>query len=135
MFTTNEIEILDTAANLLESKLYDTNVFTSSAMVKEYCQYNTCYLEHEQFSVLLLNNQHELIINIPMFRGTIDAAAVYPREVVKEVLKHNASALILTHNHPSGISTPSQADKSITERLQGGFETNRCTCFRSYYRR
>jgi DNA repair protein RadC len=122
MFTDTEITILDNAANLLQSKLYDTNVFTKSAMVKEYCQYNSCYLEHEQFSVLLLNNQHELIESIPMFRGTINSASVYPREVVKEVLKYNASALILTHNHPSGMSVPSKADKAVTERLKAALK-------------
>lgn len=74
-------------------------------------------LEHEVFGVLLLTNKHKCIEFVELFRGTIDGAAVYPREVVKLVLEHNAAAVIFAHNHPSGSSTPSAADKAITRRL------------------
>jgi DNA repair protein RadC len=67
---------------------------------------------------LFLDNQHRLIAYDEIFYGTIDGAAVYPREVVKKALSWNSSAVILAHNHPSGIAEPSQADQRITQRLQ-----------------
>lgn len=71
----------------------------------------------EAFFVLFLDNQHRVISDEVLFEGTIDAASVYPREVVKRSLHHNAAALILAHNHPSGVAEPSQADRRITRRL------------------
>ncbi|MDR9826574.1 DNA repair protein RadC [Vibrio sp. FNV 38] len=71
----------------------------------------------EAFFVLFLDNQHRVISDEVMFEGTIDSASVYPREVVKRSLQYNAAALILAHNHPSGIAEPSQADRRITRRL------------------
>ena len=70
------------------------------------------------FACLFLDNQHRVILLEELFRGTIDGASVYPREVVKQALYHNAAAVIFAHNHPSGISEPSQADKHITEKLK-----------------
>ena len=67
---------------------------------------------------MLLNNQHQMIEFNELFFGTVDSASVYPREVVKLVLEKNVSAVIFTHNHPSGDSNPSQADRRITERLK-----------------
>ncbi len=72
----------------------------------------------EVFSCLLLNTQHQLICYEELFSGSINHASVYPREVVKLVLKHNASSVIFAHNHPSGCNQPSQADKLITARLK-----------------
>jgi DNA repair protein RadC len=72
---------------------------------------------HEVFACLFLDNKHRLLAFEEMFRGTIDGAAVYPREVVRRSLEHNAAALILAHNHPSGVAEPSEADRSITRRL------------------
>ena len=68
--------------------------------------------------VLYLDNQNQLIKDEVLFYGTINAASVYPREVVKAALRNNAAALILAHNHPSGVAEPSQADKLITTKLQ-----------------
>lgn len=73
--------------------------------------------EHEVFAVLFLDNRHRLIEIEEMFRGTIDGASVHPREVVRSALQHNAAAVILAHNHPSGIPEPSRADVQITRRL------------------
>jgi len=73
---------------------------------------------HEVFCCLHLDNRHRLIAFEELFRGTIDGASVHPREVVKQALAHNAAALILAHNHPSGIAEPSQADELITRRLR-----------------
>lgn len=73
--------------------------------------------QREEFYVLFLDNQHRVISGEPLFQGTIDAASVYPREVVKRSLEHNAAALILAHNHPSGVAEPSQSDRRITRRI------------------
>ena len=67
---------------------------------------------------MFLDNQHRVIQLDELFRGTIDGASVYPREVVKQALHHNAAAVIFAHNHPSGVTEPSQADKQITEKLK-----------------
>lgn len=71
----------------------------------------------EAFYVLFLDNQHRVISDEVMFEGTIDAASVYPREVVKRALEHNSAAVILAHNHPSGVAEPSQCDRRITGRI------------------
>jgi len=75
-------------------------------------------LEHEVFACLFLDNRHRLISYEPLFRGTIDSASVYPREVVKAALACNAAAVVLAHNHPSGVAEPSRADIDITSRLK-----------------
>lgn len=73
---------------------------------------------YEVFCVLFLDNRHRLIAWSEMFRGTIDGASVHPREVVRAALSHNAAAVLLAHNHPSGVAEPSQADELITRRLR-----------------
>lgn len=72
---------------------------------------------YEVFACVFLDNRHRVIACEEMFRGTIDGASVHPREVVRRALAHNAAALILAHNHPSGVAEPSQADIAITRRL------------------
>lgn len=72
----------------------------------------------EVFAVLFLDNRHRVLAFEELFRGTIDGASVHPREVVRRALHHNAAAVILSHNHPSGVAEPSQADCRITERLR-----------------
>ncbi len=73
---------------------------------------------HEVFACLFLDNRHRVICFEELFRGTINGASVHPREVVKSALHHNAAALILAHNHPSGIAEPSEADRQLTRKLQ-----------------
>jgi len=73
---------------------------------------------HEVFACLFLDNQHRVIAWEELFRGTIDCASVYPREVVKRALHHNAAAVIFAHNHPSGINEPSAADRLLTDKLK-----------------
>ena len=75
-------------------------------------------LEHEVFCCLYLDKRHRLIEFEELFRGTIDGASVHPREIVKLALQHNAAAIIVAHNHPSGIAEPSQADEIITLRIK-----------------
>jgi len=79
-------------------------------------------LGHEVFCCLFLDNRHRVLRFDEMFRGTIDGTSVYPREVVKEALAVNAAAVILAHNHPSGVAEPSQADERITRRLKSALE-------------
>lgn len=74
--------------------------------------------EHETFVAVWLDNRHRIIAIDELFKGTIDGASVYPREVVKTALSHNAAAVIFSHNHPSGIPEPSTADNNITDRLK-----------------
>lgn len=78
--------------------------------------------EHEVFACLLLDNRHRVLQFSELFRGTINGASVYPREVVKHALKHNAAAVIFAHNHPSGVAEPSQADRHLTQRLKTALE-------------
>jgi DNA repair protein RadC len=80
------------------------------------------HLGHELFCCLYLDNRHRVLRFDEMFRGTIDGTSVYPREVVKEALATNAAAVILAHNHPSGVAEPSQADERITRRLKSALE-------------
>lgn len=83
-------------------------------------QFLTARLRHypnEVFACLFLDNKHRILAFEELFRGTIDSAAVYPREVVRQCLAHNAAAVIFAHNHPSGVAEPSEADRMITRRL------------------
>lgn len=80
------------------------------------------HLGHELFCCLFLDNRHRILRFDEMFRGTIDGTSVYPREVVKEALSVNAAAVILAHNHPSGVAEPSQADERITLRLKSALD-------------
>lgn len=79
-------------------------------------------LPHEIFCCLYLDNRHRVLRFETLFRGTIDGTSVYPREVVKQALAANAAAVILAHNHPSGVAEPSQADERITRRLRSALE-------------
>ena len=114
----DEDEILFEAIQIHNRKLSKGESLTSPDKGKDCIQLKLAALEHEVFVCLFLDNQHRVIACDELFRGTIDGASIYPREVVKATLKHNAAALILAHNHPSGISEPSQADKVITEKLK-----------------
>ena len=84
----------------------------------DYFQARLVGLDHELFCCLFLDTRHRLICCEELFRGTLDAAAVYPREILKRALFHNAAAVILGHNHPSGCTEPSEADRQITKRLK-----------------
>ncbi|WP_085299713.1 RadC family protein [Cognaticolwellia mytili] len=115
--TRSDVQILEQAAKILANKYLRGESFTSSEKSKEYLKYKLGKYDKEVFAVLLLDSQYRLINFSELFYGTIDAASVYPREVVKIALEFNAAAVIFAHNHPSGISEPSLADKVITEKL------------------
>jgi DNA repair protein RadC len=110
-------ELLEHAAEALAQKYKREGTFTNPENVKEYLQLKLGSYDREVFALMLLDNQHQLIRFEELFFGTIDAASVYSREVVKAALNANAAAVILAHNHPSGIAEPSRADKRITSRL------------------
>ena len=93
------------------------SALTSPEETKAYLKVHMRDFEHEVFVCLFLDNRHRLISIEEMFRGTIDGASVYPREVVKRALALNAAAVIFAHNHPSGVAEPSQADELITAKL------------------
>lgn len=112
-----EDEVINAAMHIMESKMSKSDYFRDPTSTQDYFRLRLGQLEREVFSVMFLNNQHQLIVTEDIFFGTIDGAAVYPREVVKLALKHNAAACVLSHNHPSGEVTPSEADKRITSRL------------------
>jgi DNA repair protein RadC len=108
---------LELSRRYLLARLCRGQVLGSPAEVRQFLQLKLRGLEHEVFACLFLDNQHAVIGYEELFRGTIDGASVYPREVVKRCLALNAAAVIFAHNHPSGIAEPSQADQRLTQRL------------------
>lgn len=113
-----EQAVIQEAIGILETRIRKSEALTKSENTKRYCQLLLANELDEHFGCLFLDNQHRLIQFEKMFRGTIDGANVHPRVVVRTALELNAAALIFTHNHPSGIPEPSQADISITRRLK-----------------
>jgi len=111
----------------LARRYYETSLPTGQAIknpadTEAYLHARLSHLGHELFCCLYLDNRHRVLRFDEMFRGTIDGTSVYPREVVKEALTVNAAAVILAHNHPSGVAEPSQADERITKRLKAALE-------------
>lgn len=115
-------EILQAAQQLLGRDIRGSEPLVSPKLVRDFLRIKLGTLEHEVFALLMLDSQHRVIDYLELFRGTIDSTAVYPREVVKETLARNAAALILVHNHPSGVTTPSSADGVITQKLRAALE-------------
>lgn len=101
----------------LESSLLKQDCLNSPDMTRRYLKSRLYGYAHEVFACLFLDNRNHIIQFDEMFHGTINSASVYPREIVKRALSHNAAAIIFAHNHPSGISEPSQADIQLTKRL------------------
>ena len=118
-----EDDVVRTALNILEQRLEYGPIMGDPETVRTYLKLEVMGLEHEVFGCLWLNNRHGVIRLNPLFRGTINAAAVYPREVVKEALQVNAAGVIFYHNHPSGDPEPSSADRALTERLKTALAT------------
>lgn len=110
--------ILELAASIREKRYtYNKQSLTSPADTRQFLIARCAHLEQERFGVIWMDSQHQVLSVETLFNGTVDSAAVYPREVVKSGLKVNAAAGIIFHNHPSGIAEPSNADKMITDRL------------------
>ncbi|MGF1910283.1 DNA repair protein RadC [Vibrio kasasachensis] len=108
---------LEMSQRYLSETLQRGEALTSPQQTKLYLSSLLRDRQREAFYILFLDNQHRVIHSEVMFEGTIDSASVYPREVVKRALEQNAAALILAHNHPSGVAEPSQSDRRITRRL------------------
>lgn len=110
--------VLEMAHRHLFEKLSRGDVLCSPQETRQYLITRLGSYPHEVFACLFLDNRNRVIAFEKMFFGTIDGASVYPREVVKLALKHNAAAVIFAHNHPSGVAEPSHADEQITQRLK-----------------
>lgn len=113
---------LEMSKRYLAEQIEQGTQLTSSASTRDYLITEMRGETREVFSILLLDNQHSTLAFSRLFYGTIDSAAVYPRIIVEHVLKHNAAAVILCHNHPSGIAEPSIADKHITIKIKNVLE-------------
>lgn len=109
--------VVEMTQRFLAETLQRGDALTSPDQTKLYLSSVLRDRQREAFYLLFLDNQHRVIQDEILFEGTIDSASVYPREVVKRALHHNAAAVILAHNHPSGIAEPSHADRRITTRL------------------
>lgn len=110
--------IREIGARFVAAEISRGKGISSAEEAAEYLMLKLRHLKHEVFGILWLDQRHRIISWEEMFQGTLNAAAVYPREVVKSALAHNAAACIMAHNHPSGVAEPSPADIEITERLQ-----------------
>ncbi|MFZ6849994.1 RadC family protein [Undibacterium sp. RuRC25W] len=110
--------VLELAKRAINEELKENTSLSSPDAVKKYLQLLLANKSHESFAVLFLDIKNRLITTEELFRGTLNHASVYPREVVKAALSHNAAALILAHNHPSGSCDPSRADIDLTQNLQ-----------------
>ncbi len=110
--------VLEMARRHFAEILRHGDALTSPEATRAYLSAQLRGYSYEVFACLFLDNQHRIIELEELFRGTIDGASVYPREVVKRALFYNAAAVIFAHNHPSGINEPSHADKLITEKLK-----------------
>ena len=111
-------QILEAARQAIEHKMQRGASFISPSAVKEYLRAKLAGYEQEVFAMLFLDTRHRLIDYVEMFHGTIDSAEVHPREVVKQALRLNAAAVIISHNHPSGNPEPSAADRAMTSQLR-----------------
>ncbi|MFC0446021.1 DNA repair protein RadC [Pseudidiomarina halophila] len=110
--------VMEISRRYLAWQLRRDEGFTQPAMVRDYLTAQLRHQQREVFVVLLLDSQHRLLKYVELFHGTINAAPVYPREIIKLVMQHNAAAVILAHNHPSGVAEPSNADQRVTDRLK-----------------
>lgn len=110
--------VLELGRRFLEETLQRGNALECVADTRRYLIAKMRHQPHEVFACLFLDNRHRVIDFEELFYGTIDGASVHPRQLVKRALYHNAAALILAHNHPSGIAEPSRADEQITVRIK-----------------
>lgn len=110
--------VLEMARRALEEKLKSRDILSSPGSVREYLRLSLQGKQHEVFVGIFLDAQNRTIATEELFNGTLTQASVYPREIVKRALHHNAAAMIFAHNHPSGLAEPSQADEILTRSLK-----------------
>ena len=111
-------EIISAALGILAKRIAKGSIIKNMEDAKKYLAVRFADLQHEVFAIVYLTNRHAVIACDEIFRGTIDGASVYPREVVKSALQYNAAAILIAHPHPSGVCEPSHADEMITTRLR-----------------
>ncbi len=109
---------LELIRRALREKISNGSMLSSPASVRDYLRLQFVGKEHEVFVVLFLDAQNRVLGTEELFRGTLTQTSVYPREVVKRALRHNAAAVILAHNHPSGVAEPSRSDEALTSALK-----------------
>lgn len=112
------LAVFEIARRALSQRLKDRTVFHTPDAVKYYLQLQLAHKNHEVFAVLFLDNQNRMLAMEELFRGTLSQTSVYPREVVMRALHHQAAAVVLSHNHPSGSVQPSRADEHLTQTLK-----------------
>lgn len=117
-YLADEQAILQQAESILRKRLERLATITDPLSASEFVRLRLGGLEHEEFHILFLDTRHRVIAVEMLARGTIDGADIHCREVLKRSLAHNAAALILAHNHPSGNTEPSAADRAVTARLK-----------------
>lgn len=116
---TIENEMIQEALDILDRRLFTTDQpLTSPRDVAAYLKLQLAAEAHEAFGVIFLNAKHQPLAFEVLFRGSVDCATIHPRQIVKRALAHNAAAMIISHNHPSGCTEPSKADISLTERIK-----------------
>lgn len=119
----NQDEVVRAALQISESRLREAGqAFTNPELVGEHVRLKLANEDREHFYVMYLDSQNRLIQGLIEFSGTIDAATVFPREIVRRALALNAASVILSHNHPSGVVKPSPADKVITQKIQAALD-------------
>lgn len=112
------VAVMEIARRAAAQRLREAPVFDHPLAVKQFVALKLGGNEHEVFAVLFLDSQHRLLRDEAMFRGTLTQTSVYPREVVRGAMERNAAAVILAHNHPSGVAEPSRADEYLTQTLK-----------------
>jgi len=112
------VAVLELSRRALAQQLKERTIFATPDAVKHYLQLHLAAKSHEVFAVLFLDVQNRLLALEELFRGTLTQTSVYPREVVLRALHHQASAVVLAHNHPSGTVQPSRADEMLTQTLK-----------------
>lgn len=111
--------IIQQAIALLEQRVFKAGpILDRPQAVKDYLRLKLVAEPNEVFAIVFMNTQHRVLVYEPMFKGTLDSSAVYPRVVVQRALELNAGAVILSHQHPSGCTEPSRADRALTDRLK-----------------
>lgn len=117
--TPDEDQIIEQALVILEQRVFTRGPSLQSPEdVRNFLQLKIAAQPHEVFGAVFLDSKHQVLAYEPLFQGTIDSASVYPRVVLKRCMDHNAAALVLCHNHPSGCTEPSTADETLTQRLK-----------------
>lgn len=114
----HDLDIINQAKAIIAKYIHTGKKLCSPNDVKDYLILNLGLLDYEEFSVLYLNNQNQVITFEELFRGTINETSVYPREIAKQALCYNAISVILVHNHPSGEPSPSREDVKLTQQIE-----------------